>query len=103
MNIHQLTLFFTFFVLLQFWNLLNAKTYGSSDSAFHHLKKDKGVLLVLGLILAGQWLIVEWGGNMFRTEPLSWCEWGLLLALSSIVLWVGEVVRLVMRWKERSR
>ena len=103
MNIHQLTLFLTFFVLLQFWNLLNAKTYGSSDSAFHHLKKDKGVLLVLGLILAGQWLIVEWGGNMFRTEPLSWCEWGLLLALSSIVLWVGEVVRLVMRWKERSR
>ena len=102
MNIHQLTLFFTFFVLLQFWNLLNAKTYGSSDSAFHHLKKDKGVLLVLGLILAGQWLIVEWGGNMFRTESLSWCEWGLLLALSSIVLWVGEVIRLVIRWKERS-
>lgn len=101
MNGHQLTMFFTFFVLLQFWNLLNAKTYGTSESAFHELRKCKGVLMVLAFILIGQWLIVEFGGAVFRTQPLPYTDWFLLLAVSSIVLWVGELIRFCIRIKEK--
>lgn len=101
MDIRQLTMFFTFFVLLQFWNLLNAKTYGTSESAFHGLKKCKGVLMVLAFILIGQWLIVEFGGAVFRTQPLPYTDWLLLLAVSSVVLWVGEIIRFYIRIKEK--
>ena len=98
-SLHELTLFFTFFVLLQFWNLLNAKAYDTGASAFKGLWHCYGVLLVLALILVGQWLIVEFGGAVFRTQPISGKEWIVLMALSSIVLWWGELVR----WIERLR
>ncbi len=96
-NVHELTWFFTTFVMLQFWNLFNAKALGSSHSAFRHFLHDKGMILVLGIILFGQWLIVTFGGEMFRTEPLSLLEWGVIIASTSVVLWVGEIWRLARR------
>ena len=97
MDVYELTVFFTFFVLLQFWNLLNAKTYSTTDSAFKHLSRCVGVLTVLCLILCGQWLIVQFGGPVFRTVPLAAGDWGILLAVSSLVLWVGEAGRFFKR------
>ena len=94
---YELTIFFTFFVLLQFWNLLNAKTFSTTDSAFRGLGKCTGVLTVLALILLGQWLIVQFGGAVFRTVPLSLQDWGLVLGMTSMVLWIGEIGRLFKR------
>ncbi|HEY9551439.1 MAG TPA: calcium-translocating P-type ATPase, PMCA-type, partial [Prevotella sp.] len=94
---HELTIFFTTFVMLQFWNLFNAKTLGSHHSAFRRLLADRGLLLVLLIILGGQWLIVTLGGKMFRTTPLSSSEWMLIIAGTSPVLWIGEVLRLFKR------
>ncbi|MCD8318734.1 MAG: calcium-translocating P-type ATPase, PMCA-type, partial [Paraprevotella sp.] len=97
MNVYELTVFFTFFVLLQFWNLLNVKTFSTTDSAFYNLHKCSGILTVLGLILVGQWLIVQIGGPVFRTVPLTARDWGLIIVSTSAVLWVGEIVRLIKR------
>lgn len=97
----ELTAFFTFFVLLQFWNLLNAKAFGSNESAFKNLLAARGVLLVMLLILVGQWLIVSFGGRVFRTVPLSAETWGWLLLLSSFTLWIGELVRGVSRLQNK--
>ena len=96
-KVHQLTLFFTTFVMLQFWNLLNAKTLGSTHSAFHHFWWNRGLLLVLFFILAGQWIIVTFGGKMFRTVPLSLSEWVIIIASTSAVLWIGELYRWIKR------
>ena len=90
---HQLTIFFTAFVMLQFWNLFNAKTLNSHHSTFRRLYADRGLLLVLLLIVAGQWLIVTFGGRMFRTVPLSLAEWGCIIGATSVVMWAGEVWR----------
>ena len=90
---HELTWFFTTFVMLQFWNLFNAKALGSNRTAFRYFLKDKGMILVLVLVLVGQWIIVTFGGEMFRTVPLSLEEWGIIIASTSIVLWVGELWR----------
>ena len=87
------TVFFTVFVLLQWWNLFNARMLGSSHSAFHKLWKCKGFLLVLGLVLVGQWLIVTFGGQMFRTVPLSLECWLYMFLLTSPVMLVGELYR----------
>ena len=99
LHVHQLTIFFTTFVMLQFWNLFNAKSLGSAHSAFRHFVLDKGLLLVLVIILAGQWFIVQFGGRMFRTTPLSLNEWLVIIASTSVVLWVGEIYRLVQRMR----
>ena len=94
---HELTWFFTTFVMLQFWNLFNAKALGSNRSAFRHFLQDKGMQLVLLLVLVGQWLIVTFGGEMFRTQPLSLKEWAIIIGSTSLVLWAGELYRAVRR------
>lgn len=100
-DIHELTWFFTSFVMLQFWNLFNAKAFGSHHSAFHRFFADKGLLLVLLLILVGQWLIVTFGDGMFRTVPLSWKEWLIIIVATSPVIWIGELWRWIARLRER--
>ena len=88
---------FTFFVMLQFWNLFNARVFGTTDSAFKGLSKSYGMELIVLAILVGQFLIVQFGGAVFRTEPLDWQTWLLIIGVSSMVLWVGELIRLVQR------
>jgi len=100
---HELTIFFTAFVMVQFWNLFNAKTLGSTHSAFRYLYRDNGLLLVIVLILVGQWLIVEFGGKMFRTDGMSLHEWLLVIVSTSVVLWAGELWRFFKRMKESKR
>ena len=97
----ELTVFFTIFVMIQWWNLFNAKSLGSSRSAFHKFMSDNGLMLVLAIILAGQWMIVEFGGKMFRTVPLSLETWLLIVVGTSPVMLVGEAVRLVKRLVKR--
>lgn len=97
MDVHELTLFFTTFVMLQWWNLLNAKALGSDHSAFHQLLSDRTLLLVMLLVLVGQWGIVTFGGEMFRVTPLSFKEWGVIILVTSPVLWIGEILRLLKK------
>ena len=94
-DIQELTVFFTIFVMLQWWNLFNARALGSSHSAFRRLWACRGFLLVLLVVLAGQWLIVTFGGEMFRTVPLSWQTWVYIIVGTSPVLWIGEIYRRV--------
>ena len=93
----ELTVFFTIFVMLQWWNLFNAKSLGSHRSAFHKFLSDRGLLFVLFIILAGQWLIVELGGKMFRTVPLDIETWLWIILGTSPVMIVGEIVRRIRR------
>ena len=93
----ELTIFFTLFVMLQWWNLFNAKQLGSHFSAFRRLWACRGFLLVLVLVLLGQWLIVTFGGQMFRTIPLSWQQWLAIIVGTSPVLWIGEIYRKVKK------
>ncbi|MFH1265787.1 MAG: cation-translocating P-type ATPase C-terminal domain-containing protein, partial [Planctomycetota bacterium] len=90
---YEITLFFNFFVLLQFWNLFNARCLGGSQSAFHRIWENKAFVPIAIAILIGQILIVQFGGVIFRTQPLSWIEWAVLLAATSLVVWIGEVGR----------
>ena len=102
-DVHELTVFFTTFVMIQFWNLFNAKSLGSNRTAFRHFLKDKGMILVLALVLVGQWLIVTFGGEMFRTVPLSLTEWLVIIGATSIILWVGEIWRAFKRLLARRK
>lgn len=102
-DVHELTMFFTTFVMIQFWNLFNAKALMSHHTAFRHFLKDKGMILVLVLVLVGQWIIVTFGGEMFRTTPLSLHEWLLIIGSTSVVLWTGELWRTFKRMIAKRR
>ncbi len=92
-----LSVFFTTFVLAQFWNLFNARCFGRKQSAFKGILKNKGFLLIVGVIFLGQILIVQFGGQVFRTVPLKSVDWVIIIGGTSIVLWVGEIIRFFKR------
>ena len=94
---HDLSWFFSFFVMLQFWNMFNAKAFMEGRSAFANLKESKSFLFVALLILIGQYLIVSYGGEMFNVVPLSLKDWGIIIGSSSLVLWIGEIARGISR------
>lgn len=94
---HELSLFFTVFVMLQFWNLFNARCLGVAESAFSRLRDNPGFICIATVILIGQVLAVQYGGSVFRLTPLSLVEWAYIVAATSTVLWGGEL----LRWRQR--
>jgi len=99
---HSLTMFFSAFVLLQFWNLFNARCLGTTRSAFDGLFKNKAFLLIAGVILFGQILLVQFGGDVFRTTPLGALDWVVIVLATSPVLMAGELLRWRARMAERT-
>lgn len=100
-NPYNLSQFFTFFVMLQFWNMFNAKAYFTNKSAFTGLNKTPVFVLVALIILLGQILIVQFGGEVFRTVPLTLSTWLSIFFSTSLVLWIGEIIRFVKRRSEK--
>ena len=90
---YELSLFFTIFVFLQFWNMFNARAFATGRSAFH-FKGCGGFALIALVILVGQILIVEFGGQFFNVEPLKFTDWAIIICGTSVVLWIGEILRL---------
>ena len=101
MDVHNLTIFFTVFVMLQFWNLFNASVFGTNHSIFKDAGHALGMLSVALIILVGQFLIVTFGGKVFRTEPLPLMEWVYIIGGTSIVLWIGEIWRGIKRMSSK--
>jgi Ca2+-transporting ATPase len=94
---YDLSRFFTIFVMLQFWNLFNAKAFASGHNAFHQLHKSIGFVITVALILVGQFLIVTFGKDVFRTVPLLPGDWLTIIVSTSFVLWFGELGRFVYK------
>lgn len=95
-SLYESSLFFTIFVMLQFWNLFNAKAFGTSRSALHHIYKCPSFLFILAVILVGQIIIVSLGGQMFNVTPLSTTDWISVIFSTMVVLVIGEFVRLII-------
>ena len=93
---YDLSLFFTTFVMLQFWNMFNARAFLTGHSALR-LRGCKGFIFIAVCIFVGQVLIVSFGGTMFNVTPLSLRDWVLIVGGTSIVLWIGEIVRLIIK------
>lgn len=95
---YELSLFFTIFVFLQFWNMFNARAFETGRSALH-FKGCGGFALIALLIFFGQILIVSVGGELFNVEPLKIVDWVIIIGATSLVLWIGELSRCIRRFK----
>lgn len=93
---YELSVFFTTFVFLQFWNMFNARAFATGKSSFH-FKGCSGFLLIALIILLGQIAIVTVGGRFFGVTPLSLFDWIIIIGCTSVVLWIGEIWRLVKK------
>ena len=92
---YELSVFFTIFVMLQFWNMFNAKSYHTGGSAFRSMFNKSTILgfgLVSLVIVCGQFLIVTFGGEMFSVAPLHWSDWAIIIIGTSPVLLIGELL-----------
>lgn len=92
---YEMSLFFTIFVIEQFWNLFNAKAFASGGSAMRHLFGSSNFLIITMVVLGGQILITTFGGKMFNVEPLSITDWIIVVVGCSLTLIVGEIIRLI--------
>lgn len=99
LSAYEMSLFFTIFVMLQFWNMFNAKAFMTGKSAFANLSQCKGFIAIALVILLGQWIIVTVGGEMFNVVPLALNDWLIIIVATSVVLWVGELIRLFNKKK----
>ncbi|MDE5793848.1 MAG: cation transporting ATPase C-terminal domain-containing protein, partial [Muribaculaceae bacterium] len=90
---YELSMFFTIFVFLQFWNMFNARAFETGRSAFH-LKGASGFVMIALAILVGQIAIVTIGGDFFNVTPLRIEDWLIIIGSTSLVLWIGELLRL---------
>ena len=99
---YEQSLFFTIFVMLQFWNMFNARAYATGESALK-ISGCRGFLLIAHLVFFGQLLIVTLGGRMFNVTPLRWQDWLLIISATSVVLWFGEVARLRVKRSANQR
>jgi len=94
---YELSLFFSVFVMLQFWNLFNARALGLTSSALKGITKNVGFVIIAIAIFVGQIVIIQFGGEVFRTEPLKLSDWLLVIGSTSVVLWIGELIRFLKR------
>ncbi|KAA6339117.1 Calcium-transporting ATPase 1 [termite gut metagenome] len=92
---YELSLFFTIFVLLQFWNMFNAKAFMTGKSTFASLLQCSGFLSIGLVILMGQILIVTVGGKMFNVTPIHTHDWVIIVGATSVILWFGEIARII--------
>ena len=91
---YELSLFFTIFVFLQFWNMFNARAFETGRSALH-MEGCKGFIMIALIIFVGQIVIVTIGGELFNVVPLKPIDWIIIIVSTSTVLWTGELIRLL--------
>ena len=95
LSAYELSLFFSIFVFLQFWNMFNAKAYRTGKSTFYNIGKSQGFILIATVIVIGQVFITTFGGQMFNVTPLKLTDWTIIIAATSLVLWTGEILRAI--------
>ena len=103
LSAYELGLFFTIFVMLQFWNLFNAKAFMTNDSAFKGIswKNTKWFIIIAVVIFVGQILMTETPGlqEMFNVAEggIKATDWVIIVVATSFVLWIGELIRMIKR------
>jgi len=102
-SVYELSVFFTIFVMMQFWNMFNARTLGGNKSAFYRLGENSQFLMIALLIFVLQVVIIQFGGGFFRTEPISLQHWAMIVTGTSLVLWIGELKRFIARLNEKRK
>ena len=94
-NPHEMGIFFSTFVFLQFWNMLNARAFATGKNFFNNMKGSRVFWAVLMVIFIGQILIVQCCYQLFDCAPLSLTDWLIIIFGTSPVLLLSLFVKKV--------
>lgn len=96
LSAYEGTLFFTVFVMTHFWYLFDARAYKTGRSAFH-FKGCQGFIAIATVIFIGQIAMIYVPGfnEMFNCVPMSMADFWIVVGLSSLVMWMGEALRML--------
>lgn len=92
---YEQTLIFSIFVWTHFWYMFNARSFETGKSIFKS-KLSTGFLTIVAVIVFGQVLIVEGLYDFFNVVPIELEDWVIIVAGSSIVLWIREFWHLII-------
>ncbi len=85
------TVFFATYMSINWWNMFNARVIGKNKSIFSGLTQNMKFIGIMIFILAVTILIVQVGGEVFQTKPLSMETWGWIILLTSPIAIVREL------------
>ena len=97
LNAHQVSIFFTTYVVFQVWNIINCRSLSAYESGLKGVFSNPTFLAVMLLILLGQIVIIQTGGSIFKVQPLGLLDWLIILAATSVVIIKAEVFRFFRR------
>jgi Ca2+-transporting ATPase len=97
LNAHQVSIFFTTYVVFQVWNIINCRSLSAYESGLKGVFANPTFLSVMILILLGQIVIIQTGGSIFKVQPLGLLDWLIILAATSVVIIKAEVSRFFQR------
>lgn len=90
-NPREMGVFFSVFVFLQFWNMLNARSFATGKWAFNNMEDSKVFWSVATVVFVGQILIVQCAGPLFNCAPLDWQTWLWIILGTSPVFLFGQI------------
>ncbi len=91
-NPHEMGIFFSVFVFLQFWNILNARAFATGKWAFNNIEDSKVFWAVAIVIFVGQIALVQFASPLFNCAPLDLKTWIWIIVGTSPVFIFGQVV-----------
>ena len=97
LNAHQVSIFFTTYVVFQVWNIINCRSLSAYESGLKGVFTNPTFLAVMLLILFGQVLIIQVGGSVFKVTPLGISDWAIIVAATSVVIIKAEVFKFFQR------
>ena len=97
LNAHQVSIFFTTYVVFQVWNIINCRSLSAYESGLKGVFTNPAFIAIMLLILLGQMLIIQVGGSVFKVQPLGLSDWFFILLGTSVVLIKAEISRFFQR------
>ena len=86
---------FATFIFAIIWNSLNART--ESMNLFEHIKENRNFILVMGIVTIVQILIIQFGGNVFGTMPLTLTNWLIVAGIAFLIIPVDLIRKVIVK------
>jgi len=89
-NPREMGAFFSTFVFLQFWNMLNARSFATGKWAFNNIEDSKVFWAVAVVIFVGQIVLVQFFSPLFNCAPLDATTWLWIILGTMPVFLIGQ-------------
>ena len=88
------TFMFSTFIMAILWNSFNART--EKLNLFEHITENRNFILVISAVAAVQVLIIQFGGKVFSTTPLTVHNWIAVILIAFIIIPIDLIRKIIV-------